>query len=332
MVVLNWNGKQVIETCLQSLQEQTYQPIEMIVVDNASTDDSADVVRMKFPQARLIVTERNLGFGGGNNVGIRASLGAYIMMLNNDTRLNPNCIEELKKSIQKDKKYGACASKILLEFEDNLIDAAGIAVCPDGLSIGRGRLEKGDRFDEEVEVFFASDCACLYRREMLEEIGLYDEDFFAYADETDMGWRAQGAGWKCIYNPKAVVYHFHSASSGTYSPFKAFLVERNRIWVAMKNFPISLLILGQFYTFWRYLLQAYGAFAGKGAAGRFTSDFSKMELVKILIKVYLSIWKQWSLMLGKRRAIQKKKRISNREFYQLLRRFGISAKEIALRE
>jgi GT2 family glycosyltransferase len=332
VVVLNWNGRQVVGRCLQSLQGQTYQPLEIIVVDNASMDESVDLVRKKFPNVKLILNERNLGFGGGNNVGIRVSQGRYIMMLNNDTRLDPKCIEELKISIEKNERYGACASKILLEYEDNLIDAAGIVVCPDGLSIGRGRLERGDRYNQEVDVFFASDCACLYRKEMLEDIGLYDEDFFAYADETDMGWRAQLAGWRCIYNPKAVVYHFHSASAGTYSPLKAFLVERNRIWVAIKNFPLSLLILGQFYTFWRYILQAYGAFTGKGAAGRFTSDSSKIELVKILVKVYLSLWKQLPLMLNKRRTIQRKKRISSWEIYKLFKQFGISAKEIALRE
>jgi GT2 family glycosyltransferase len=332
VVVLNWNGQQVVEKCLKSLQEQTYDPLELIVVDNASTDGSAELVRKRFPAVNVIVNKTNLGFGGGNNVGIQASQGRYIMMLNNDTRLDPHCIEELRRGIEENDRYGACASKILLEYEDNLIDAAGIVICPDGLSIGRGRLEKGDQYNEETEVFFASDCACLYRREMLEDIGLYDEDFFAYADETDMGWRAQLAGWKCIYNPKAVVYHFHSASAGTYSPFKAYLVERNRIWVAIKSFPLPLLIFGQLYTFWRYLLQAYGALSGKGAAGRFTSDFSKMELIKILIKVYLSLWKQLPLMLRKRRVIQKKKQISNLEVFRLIRQFGISAKEIALRE
>lgn len=332
VVLLNWNGIKVLEQCLSSLQAQTCGSLEIIVVDNASTDNSVDFVRERFPDVRLVVNEKNLGFGGGNNVGIRASQGRYIMMLNNDTRLEPNCIEELKRGIEKSDRYGACASKILLEYEDNLIDAAGIVVCPDGLSIGRGRLERGDRYDEEAEVFFASDCACLYRREMLEDIGLYDEDFFAYADETDMGWRAQLAGWKCTYNPRAIVYHFHSASSGTYSPFKAFLVERNRIWVAVKSFPLSLLIFGQFYTLWRYALQAYGAFAGKGAAGRFTSDFSKAALIKILIKVYLSIWKSLPLMIRKRRAVQKKKRISDEEVYRLIRQYGISARQIALRE
>ncbi len=332
VVVLNWNGQRTIERCLASLMKQTYRPLEIIVVDNASTDGSADFIEEKFPDVKLIRNDRNLGFGGGNNVGIRASNGRYIMMLNNDTRLDSCCIEELKKCIEKDDRYGACASKILLEFEDNLIDAAGIVVCPDGLSIGRGRLERGNQYDVETEVFFASDCACLYRREMLDDIGLYDEDFFAYADETDMGWRARLAGWKCIYNPKAIVYHAHSASSGTYSPFKAFLVERNRIWVALKNFPFSLLVLGQLYTFWRYVLQAYGAFAGKGAAGRFTNQFSKADLVKVLLKVYFSLWKQFPLMLKKRKVIQRKKRISNKEVYRLIKQFGISAKEIAIKE
>jgi GT2 family glycosyltransferase len=332
VVVLNWNGSRLVGQCLNSLRDQTYRPLEIIVVDNASTDGSAEVVREKFPWVKLVVNEKNLGFGGGNNVGIKACGGRYIMMLNNDTHLDPVCIQELKKAIEKDKKYGACASKILLEYEDNLIDAAGIVICPDGLSIGRGRLEKGDLYDKEVEVFFASDCACLYRREMLEDIGLYDEDFFAYADETDMGWRAQLRGWRCIYTPRARVYHFHSASSGAYSPFKAFLAERNRIWVAVKNFPVPLLVFGQFYTFWRYILQAYGAFAGKGAAGRFTSDFSKIELVKILMKVYLSLWKQLPLMLRKRRTIQKKRLVSNGMVYDLIRKYGISARDIALRE
>ncbi len=332
VVVLNWNGQQVVEKCLKSLQEQTYDRLEVIVVDNASTDGSAELVKKGFPDVKVIVNKTNLGFGGGNNVGIQASRGKYIMMLNNDTRLDPHCVEELRKCIDENGRYGACASKILLEYEDNLIDAAGIVICPDGLSIGRGRLERGDQYDEETEVFFASDCACLYRREMLEDIGLYDEDFFAYADETDMGWRAQLSGWKCIYNPKAIVYHFHSASSGTYSPFKAYLVERNRIWVAVKSFPLPLLIFGQLYTFWRYLLQAYGAFSGRGAAGRFTNDFSKTELIKILVKVYLSLWKQLPLMLKKRRVIQRKRQISTLDVFRLIRQFGISAKEIALRE
>ena len=332
VVVLNWNGYPFVEQCLTSLMAQTYTPLEIIIVDNASTDGSVELVKKKFPSVSVIMNERNLGFAGGNNVGIRASRGRYVMVLNNDTRVEETCIETLKETIEKNERYGACASKIVLEFERNLIDSAGIVVGLDGLSIGRGRLEAADRYDKEAEVFFASGCACLFRRELLEDIGLYDEDFFAYAEDTDMGWRARLAGWKCIYSPKALVYHLHSASSGTYSPLKAFLVERNRIWVAIKNFPLPLLLYGQGFTLWRYLYQAYGAFTGRGAAGRFTADFTKGELAKILMKVYLSLWKSLRSLLMKRKEIQRKRRISNREVYRVLRQFGISAREIALRE
>ncbi len=332
VIILNWNGIRFLEPCLDALAAQTYSPVETIVVDNGSTDGSADWVRTHVPGVKLIETGKNLGFGGGMNVGILAARGRYVMILNNDTRLDPDCLAALKESIEKDEQYGACASKILLHEAGDRIDAAGIAICPDGLSIGRGRLEKGSLYDEETEVFFASGCACLYRREMLEDIGLFDEDFFAYAEDTDMGWRARLAGWRCIYNPKAIVFHLHSASSGSYSHLKAFLVERNRIWVAVKNFPLPLLLFGQCFTLWRYLWQAYGAFTGKGAAGRFTTEFSKSDLVKTLVNVYLSIWSSLPRFLRKRKMIRGKRRIPNREVYRLLREFGMSAKEIALRE
>lgn len=332
VVVLNWNGSQVVERCLHSLHEQTYHPLEVIVVDNASTDGSEDLVKKKFPWVKLIVNDKNLGFGGGNNVGIRASHGQYILILNNDARLDPDCIKELKKSLEKDKQYGACASKILLDDNGTLLDAAGITIYKDGLSIGRGRLECADQYHAEEEVFFASGCACLFRKEMLDDIGLFDEEFFAYADDTDMGWRARLAGWKCIYNPKAVVYHLHSASTSAYSPLKAFLVERNRMWVAMKYFPVSLLIMGQLYTLKRYFWQAYGALCGKGAAGRFTQEFSKIQLIKILVRVYIAVLKSLLIIFRKRSQIISKKRISNKEIYGLFKRFGISAKAMAFKE
>ncbi len=336
VVIPNWNGRKYLNDCLTSIREQSHKNLEIIVADNASQDDSVEFMQKNFPEVIVIKNSKNLGFGGGNNSGIRAAHGKYIMMQNNDTRLEPNCIEELIKSIEKNEKYGACASKILLQYEDNILDVAGIAVCLDGLSIGRGRLESGDKYNLEEEVFFASDCGCLYRKEMLDDIGLtkeiYDEDFFAYADETDMGFRAQLAGWKCIYSPQAVVHHYHSASSGSYSSFKAFLVERNRIWVAVKSFPLSILFLGVFYTFLRYFYQAVGALTGKGAAGKFTKEASKIKLVIILIKANISALLGLPKMLKKRKEIMAKKRISNKEFYSLFKRFGISAREIALKE
>jgi len=332
VIVLNWNGRQFLEQCLGSILTQTYHPLEVLLVDNGSTDGSVEFVKEMVLDVKVIANGKNLGYGGGNNVGIRSSRGPYIMILNNDTRLEPACIEELQRSIETNDRYGACASKILFEHGDRRIDAAGLVVCPDGLAIGRGRWDREDRYNAETEVFFASGCACLFRREMLEDIGVYDEDFFAYGEDTDLGWRAQLAGWRCIYSPKAMVHHFHSASSGTYSHIKAYLVERNRIWVSLKNFPLGLVILGQFYTLWRYVWQAYGAFSGKGAAGRFTSEFTKAELISIVLRVYLSVWKGFFHLMKKRKAIQKRKRIPSREVYHILKKFGISAKEVALKE
>jgi GT2 family glycosyltransferase len=332
VVITNWNGENLIEKCIKSLKAQTYQPLEIIVVDNASTDSSPYLIRSKFPEVKLIENDKNVGFGAGNNLGIKESRGEFIMILNNDAYLDAHCIEELKKSIVKDKRYGASASKIVLEGEANLLDAAGISIYLDGLSIGRGRLEDMDRYNEEVEVFFGSGCACLLRREMLEDIGLFDEDFFLYAEDTDMGWRAQLSGWRCIYNPRAIVYHSHSASTSTYSKIKAFLVERNRIWITIKYFPFSFLIIGQLFTLKRYFHQAYGVLSGKGAAAKFTKEFSKIELITILLKVYISVFANLSMILRKRSLVHKKIRISNKKIYEIFKKYGISAKEIAYKD
>ena len=336
VIILNWNGIKVIGSCLNSVKQQTYKNLEVIVVDNASNDGSSGFIKKNFPEVKLIENKSNLGFGAGNNVGIARSRGEYIMILNNDTRLAPDCIEELKNSIEKDRSYGASASMILLNEDKDLIDAAGTSVCLDGMSIGRGRLEHKDRFQHEEEVFFSSGCASLYRRKMLDDIEIqgdfYDGDFFAYAEDTDLGWRARSAGWRCIYNPKAIVYHSHSASTSTYSSLKAFLVERNRIWVIIKNFPLSVIIMGFLFTFRRYIFQAYGALTYKGAAGRFTKEINKSELVKILLKANIAAMKGLQKMIRKRKLIFKKKSISNREMIVLFNRFGMSAREIAFKE
>ncbi|HBA54152.1 glycosyltransferase family 2 protein [Syntrophorhabdus aromaticivorans] len=335
VVILNYNGRKFIEACVGSVLAQDYPDMEIIVVDNGSSDGSSDVIRERYPQVRLIETGRNLGFAAGNNVGIRWAKGEYIVILNNDAELEQTCITEMKRAIDKDPAYGACASKIYLKFEQNLLDAAGIVVCPDGLSIGRGRLESGDSYNEEVEVFFGSGCCIMCRRTMLEDVRVggyyFDEDFFMYADDTDLGWRARLRGWKCIYTPDARVYHAHSAASGSYSHLKAFHVERNRIWIPVKYFPLILILYGQFFTVARYLFQAYGAFSGKGASGAFTKEHSRGDLMGVLFKVYWSALKGLPRMWKKRREIQKRREITTRDMFNLLRRYGIRTKDIGLK-
>ncbi len=331
VIILNWNRKPLLKRCIDSLCAQTYRNLEILLVDNGSEDGSPEYVRENFPDVKLVVNSENLGFCGGNNVGIRHAQGDYIALMNNDAVMRPDCVEEMVKSIEKSGNVGAVATKILLEDKPTHLDAAGIGICLDGLSIGRGRMEEASLYNEEAEVFFVSDCVSLYRREMIEDIGMYDDDFFAYAEETDLGWRARLKGWKTLYNPKAVATHSHSSTLGAYSPFKVFLVERNRVWVAIKNLPLPYLIQGIGYTFSRYIYQAYSVFAGKGAAGEFVKTMPKWQLAWILVKATLSAWMGIPKMLVKRKEILGSRRITNQDIDVLFKRFGFSAKEIAFK-
>ena len=287
VIVLNWDGVEILEECLKSLKVQTYSPLEVIVVDNGSTDQSVALVKDKFGDfVRLLQNPTNLGFAGGNNVGIRVANGHYIALLNNDATVDPHWVEELVKAAEANPQVGMFASKIYSFEEPGILDSAGgLLIYPDGLSRGRGRLERDlGQYDKMEEVLLPSGCACLYRRAMLDEIGLFDEDFFAYSDDTDLGLRGRIAGWKCLYVPTAVAYHRYSSTTGRYSPLKAFLAERNRFWVAVKNFPFSVLLLSPGYTLWRMLLHVYAAIAKRGVTGKFMKEYTFGTLLWITLK------------------------------------------------
>jgi GT2 family glycosyltransferase len=332
VIILNWNGKKFLSGCLDSIARQTYPRISILVVDNGSDDGSVEFLRENHPDVRLIVNRENLGFAGGNNVGIRDCATPFLVILNNDTDLEPECIAELKRALDADPRLGASAPRIMLKFEENRLDAAGIAICPDGLALGRGRMEPKEKHALQQEVFFGSGCCTLYRKAMLDEIGGYDEAFFAYAEDTDLGWRARARGWKCVYVPTAALHHHHSGSGGSHSPFKAYLVERNRILVAVKNFPPSLLIRGLGYTLQRYFWQGYGALTGTGRAGKFTGDHSSLRLVGVLLNAYWGALRLLPAMLAERRKIRAGRVIADAEYHRLIRDFGISAKEVALKD
>jgi GT2 family glycosyltransferase len=335
VVILNWNGSAFIKGCLDSVFAQDYRNLEIIVVDNGSSDGSQEIIREDYGDVVLIETGQNLGFGGGNNIGIDRAGGKYVLILNNDAELDPACIGEMKRALETDGRFGACASRIEVTSLPDTLDAAGIAIFPDGLSIGRGRLEAAGKYGQEEEVFFASGCCALYRKEMLEDIALskeyYDEDFFAYADDTDLGWRARLRGWRCIYAPSAKAWHLHSASAGNYSAFKAYLVERNRMWLMIKDFPLPLILYGQLFTFLRYAYQAYGAVRGKGAAGEFSKEQSKGQLVTILLKAYKDCFKGLPKMMAKRKIILSRRTIPRREMFRIMRKYHIKTKDLALK-
>jgi len=335
IIILNYNGRDFIEECLGSVLSQTYKSFEIIVVDNASEDGSREILRERYlPDITLIENNVNLGFAAGNNIAFQKANGEFIAILNNDAVADSGWLEELVCAVQRcDYSYGMWASKILFYDNRRIIDTAGHLIYPDGLNRGRGKGETDiGQYDKEEEVFFPSGCAALYRKKMLDEIGFFDPDFFAYGDDTDVGLKARLAGWKCLYVPTAVVYHRSSATTGRYSPMKAYLVERNRVWILIKYFPFRYILISPFYTALRLILQFYGVLRGKGAAGRFTEEYSLLKLIGVFLQAYADAIKGLYGMIKKRLVIRKIKHTSTGDFILWLKKFRITATEIALRD
>jgi GT2 family glycosyltransferase len=333
IVVVNWNGMNYLPECLDSVLAQDYARKEIVVVDNGSTDGSRAWLRERAScWTRLIEFDSNTGFAGGVNAGIRASNGEFVALLNNDAVAESGWLSELMAAAA-DPAVGMVASKILFYNRRNIIDKTGHLFYPDGLNRGRGAGEvDAGQFDSQKEIFFPDGCAALYRYRMLQATGLFDEDFFAYGDDADLGLRARWQGWRCTYAANARVYHRHSSSLGKYSPEKAFLVERNRFWVAVKLLPWPLLVVSPFFTFWRFCWHISSLFSDKGLAGGVARDHNAARLAWALVRAYLSGFAGLTMILRKRRDVFQKRKISSAGFMRLIRKYRISARELALRD
>ncbi len=334
VIVPTFRGREHLEECLRSVLAQSLAPSEVILVDNGSTDGSADLVRELFGGGvRVISLPENRGYAGGCNAGIAAAGGEYIALINDDLKLDSRWLEESVSVLKARPDCAMAAGKILSYRRPDEIDNVGHLAYPDGTFRGRGRLEKDrGQFDREEEVLSASGCAMVLRARALREAGGFDEDFFSYGDDADLGLRLRWLGWKAVYTPRAVVYHKYSATAGAYSPLKAFLVERNRIWITLKSFPPGALCLSPLYAAGRFVLQAWGALAGRGAAGRYARQYSPLSLPLVLIRAHLAALAGAGKMWRRRRALSRLKRVPNREFYSWLKRFGLSARELAFKD
>lgn len=333
-VVVNCNGREHLELCLTSLLRQSLPGIEVLLVDNHSTDGSVEFVRQRFGDAvRVLALSSSRGYAHGINAGIQAARGRYIFPLNNDTEVAAGCVAALVAAAQRLPQVGSFAPKILSFYERDVIDNVGHLFYPDGLSRGRGRLERDHgQYDREEEILLASGCALLLRREMLADIGLFDEDFFAYCEDTDFGLRAQLAGWKCWSVPDAVVYHKYSSFWSGNLPMKAFLVERNRTWVAVKCFPLPLLLLSPLFTLLRLAAQAWGVLGRRGAAGTFAEKHSPRELLGVLARATAAALRGLPAAWRKRRRVQHTRRISTAATFRWITRYGMGPLEIALKD
>ena len=333
-IVVNWNGVHCVDACLASLLSQTWPALEIIVVDNGSRDGSRELLRARYgARITLIESSVNLGFAGGNNLGIRAAKGAHVVLLNNDAVAAPGWVEALVHAAEADSRIGMCASKILVLGGNGLIDSAGLLMSADGIGRGRGRLQPdGEAYARAEDALIPSGCAALYRRAMLDEIGLFDEDFFAYCEDSDLGLRGRLAGWTCRYVPTAIVHHAYSRSTAPYSSFKAFHVERNRAFVLLKCFPVSAILASLPYTLVRYALQAWGAVTRRGAAARLAERTSASALVALLLRAWSGAVLLGPRMLIRRHRQRALRRLSAADWRRIVRPHRLGLRELALKD
>jgi GT2 family glycosyltransferase len=221
-----------------------------------------------------------------------------------------------------------CASRVLLA-PSGLIDGAGMLMAPDGSSKQRGHGEPAERYSQPEEVLFPSGSAALYRRAMLDETGMFEESFFLYCEDTDLGLRGRWAGWHCLYVPEAVVYHKYSQSAGRASPLKAWYVERNRLYTAVRNLPARALLRVPFATLARYFWHVWFLLHGRGKAAEYARGASALTLVWFVFRAQLAVAFRLAWLLRERRRIRSTARLSVSEFLALLDRHRISVREVA---
>lgn len=241
VIIVSYNKKELLGETLAGLRRQSFRDFEIIVVDNASTDGSAEFVAATFPDARLIVSNENTGFAKGNNIGIESARGEFIAFLNNDAVPEKTWLSELLDAAARHPEAGFFASRVLRQEDPTRLDTAGDGITFAGTAYRRGHLQPAMDYAREEFIFGASGSAAFYRRSVLEEIGLFDEDFFAVYEDVDLSFRAQLAGYKCRYVPTAIVYHRGSSTIGKFSEFYVYQTQRNVEFFFFKDIPALLL-------------------------------------------------------------------------------------------
>lgn len=314
--------------CLRSLDEQTLAGVQVVVVDNSGCGaiHRLGAARYRF---RLIENRENAGFGVAINQGWRLAPADYLATLNDDAVADRRWLETAVEQMERAPEVGMVAPRILLEGT-GLLDSAGMLMGRDGTSKQRGHGEAAERYSKREEVLLPSGCAAVYRGTMLEQTGLFAEDFFLYCEDTDLGLRGRWAGWSCVYVPESVVEHAYSQSAGRASERKAWLVERNRLRVAVRCLPLGWLVWSPLWTAWRYFWHAALMFGGKGKAAEFRDGGgSGWKLAMVVLRAHADLVKGLPRLLRQRREIRRRSRVKAGGMAGVLRRFSISAREVA---
>lgn len=329
IIIVNWNGEAHLPDCLESLERQTFTDFEVILVDNGSSDASVEYVQSRHPWVNLVRLPENRGFAAGNNIGLSHTCGEYIITLNNDTMTDPDWLAELVAVTEAHPHAGMVASRICNFYDRDMIDSLGMSICRDGMSRGAYRMRRFSSLSLEKSppILFPSACVGLYRRAMIEQTGFFDEDFFAFCEDTDLGLRGRLAGWEAVLARDAVVWHKYSQTTGTFSPLKLYLVERNHFWAALKCFPAGMLLALPFWTIIRYLVQLQLVAGARGSGAEFRTVPSA-NLLKAVLRGIVDMTRGLPAVLHKRKKLAATRRLSSGEVRKLLQRYELSFREL----
>jgi len=328
VVIPHWNHRDVLDDCLRSLELCEYHPLEIIVVDNHSTDDSVEFVQSNFPEIILLQNETNLGFAGGCNRGIEQARGEFIVILNNDTTHEPGWITTLVRFMEEHPETGIVQPKLLNAIDESAFDYSGAAggyLDKYGFPFARGRIldsiEKDNgQYDSVAKIFWASGTACIIRAEVFEQIGKFDEAFFAHMEEIDFDWRAQLAGWKIFAVPDAVVWHHSGYTLPMESPLKKYLNHRNSVLMLLSNYQWLCMIIRGFQ---RFLLDGLAL-----VHSLFTGEFSRAVAI---VKAWFWILVHPGVIKKKRRQVAGIRLRSDDEMEQSLYQASIALERFLLR-
>jgi GT2 family glycosyltransferase len=325
VVVPTLGADDALAGCLRALDAQTFERFEVVVVDNSGTSR----VHLGNPRVRVIANARNVGFGLAMNQAILSSGALYVAALNDDAEPDPAWLEKLVAAAEARPGAGMFASEVRLA-ESGKLDSAGLLIAGDGSSKQRGHLEAPETFAQEHDALCPSGSAALYRRKMLDEVGLFDERFFLYCEDTDLGLRARRAGWECGYVAGATVLHRYSHSAGRASPLKAYYVERNRLYTAIKNLPFGMLLKAPFYSAARYFWHVVSMLEGRGKVAEFRkAGYSAALLPFLVFRAHASALVRMPYLISERRRIRASARISAREYRALLAEYSIAVRQVA---
>lgn len=334
VIIVNWNRRELLRACLDSLLSQEQNEFEIILVDNGSTDGSAQMAESRLAAAdvplHVIRNTENRGFCAANNQGIAAARGQLVALLNNDAEAEPGWLAALARAFCQRADIGMAASKILVYEDPRRIDKVGHLIYPDGQNRGRGTgATDHGQFDCQEEILWPDGCAAMYRKSMLDQIGGFDEDFFAYGDDAELGLRARIAGWRCLYVPDAVVRHHRGTTLGLQSSRRLELIERNRVLLAAKLFPWSLLWLNGVYYLLRLAAGAWYARRGAGDTIHFPGLAGKFKIGRALLAGDWQALRLLPRMLRKRSQIEPIRKLSPAEVRRLIQQYRIPLRELA---